>query len=153
MPVFSGRSWQRGHRQVGKGLGGFLRGIGRATMPFIKSQEKPLGQLALNTGLEVLKDVSSGKSVKQALKSRGKEGVKQVKDRVIQRFVTFGQTGRGKTRRGKKAKKRKASTSTVRPSDGEQLLISSVKSWPYYTVIRTNVKKRNSISFLYLSHN
>ena len=73
-------------------------------------------QLSLNTGIEVLKDVSSRKSVKQALKSRGKEAAKQVKDRAIQRLITYGQTGRErrKSRRGKMAKKRKASTSTVR---------------------------------------
>ena len=54
MPVFRGGSWQRGHGQVGYGLGGFLRGIWRAVLPFVKSQAKPLGQLASNTGLAVL---------------------------------------------------------------------------------------------------
>ena len=61
IPVCRGQGWQRGHGQVGKGLGDFLRGVGRAVLPFIKSHAKPLGQLALNTGLEVLKDVSAGK--------------------------------------------------------------------------------------------
>ena len=102
-------SWQRGYGQVGYGLGGFLRGLGRKCLPFIQSQAKLLGKLALNTGVNMLKDVASGKSAKQALKSRGKEAAKQVKDQAIQRLITYGQTGRGK-----KAKKRKASTSTVR---------------------------------------
>ena len=61
MPVFRGGSWQRGHGQVGYGLGGFLRGIGRVALLFVKSQAKALGQLTLNTGLEVLKYVTSGK--------------------------------------------------------------------------------------------
>ena len=58
------------------GLGGFFRTLGRTALPYIKSQAKPLGQLVLNTGLEVLEDVASGRNVKQALKSRGKKAVK-----------------------------------------------------------------------------
>ena len=45
MPVFMGSTWQRGHGQVGYGLGGLF---------------KSLGKIALKTGANVLGDVPSG---------------------------------------------------------------------------------------------
>ena len=124
MPVFMGTPWMRGYGQVGFGLGGLFKSLARAVMPMVKSGAKALGKSALTTGANVLKDVASGKDLKQAIKTRGKEAVSEAKDKAINRLQTFAQTGSGKRtkkrpisqtkKRRTPAKKRKASTSTVR---------------------------------------
>ena len=124
MPVFMGTPWMRGYGQVGFGLGGLFKSLARAVMPMVKSGAKALGKSALTTGANVLKDVASGKDLKQAIKTRGKEAVSEVKDKAINRLQTFAQTGSGKqtkkrpTSQTKKrrapAKKRKAPASTIR---------------------------------------
>ena len=124
MPVFMGAPWMRGYGQVGFGLGGLFKSIARAVMAMVKLV-KALGKTALNTGVNVLNDVASGKDLKQAIKTRGKEALTDAKDKAINRLQTFAQTGSGKrtkkrsTSQTKKrkttpAKKRKASTSTIR---------------------------------------
>ena len=124
MPVFMGAPWMRGYGQVGFGLGGLFKSIARAVMPMVKVGAKALGKTALNTGVNVLNDVASGKDLKQAIKTRGKEALTDAKDKAINRLQTLAQTGSGKrtkkrsTSQTKKrktaAKKRKASTSTIR---------------------------------------
>ena len=137
MPVFMGTPWMRGYGQVGFGLGGLFKSLARAVMPMVKSGVKALGKSALTTGTNVLKDVASGKDLKQAINTRGKEAVSEAKDKAISRLQTFAQTGSGKRtkkrpvsqtkKRRTPAKKRKASTSTIRttrPRRGEQLVQS-----------------------------
>jgi len=124
MPVFVGTPWMRGYGQIGFGLGGLFKSLARAVMPMVKSGAKALGRSALNTGTSVLKDVVSGKDLKQAIKARGKEALTDAKDKAINRFQTFAQTGSGKrskkrstgrtNKRKTPSKKRKASTSTIR---------------------------------------
>ena len=114
----------RGYGQVGFGLGGLFKSIARAVMPMVKVGAKALGKTALNTGVNVLNDVASGKDLKQAIKTRGKEALTDAKDKAINRLQTFAQTGSGKRTKKKStsqtkkrktaAKKRKASTSTIR---------------------------------------
>ena len=69
MPVFMGAPWMRGYGQVGFGLGGLFKSIARAVMPMVKVGAKALGKTALNTGVNVLNDVASGKDLKQAIKT------------------------------------------------------------------------------------
>ena len=124
MPVFMGTPWMRGYGQVGFGLGGLFKSLARAVMPMVKSGVKALGKSALTTEANVLKDVASGKDLKQAIKARGKEALSDAKDKAINRLQTFAQTGSGKrpkkrstsrpNKRKTPAKKRKASTSTIR---------------------------------------
>ena len=54
MNVFRGSPWQNGHGQVGFGLGGLFRSVARAVMPIVKSGAKTLGNIALNTGANLL---------------------------------------------------------------------------------------------------
>lgn len=118
MPVFIGSPWQRGHGQVGYGLGGLFKSLARAVMPMVKSGAKTLGKIALNTGANVLGDVLSGGNVKEAAKSRINEAANVVKKKAVNKLQTFSQTGSGKRVRRKvvkkTAKKRKAPPAGVR---------------------------------------
>ena len=117
MSVFRGSQWQRGHGQVGYGLGGVFRSIARAVTPFLKSGAKTMGNIALNSGANFLGDVLAGKNVKESAKARAKEAANVAKKKAVDKLQTLTQTGNGK-RAGRSpkqtAKKRKASTSTVR---------------------------------------
>ena len=80
MPVFMGRRYQRGHG-IGNVLGslfcrmvGFLGGRG---MDFLKQNRQAAVSNLLKTGVNIVKDVSSGKKVKDTLKTRIPEGIKQ----------------------------------------------------------------------------
>ena len=53
MPVFKGSSWQRGYGQVGYGLGGLFRSLGKIAKPMIKSGAKALGNIALTSGVNL----------------------------------------------------------------------------------------------------
>ena len=125
MPVFRGSRWKAGHGQTGYGLGGLFCSLAKAAKPIAKSGAKELGRIALNSGMNILRDVLAGKSVKESAKARALEGAHIAKARATQRALQFAQTGRGRRRKGKrlstrskstlqKAKKRKASTSTSR---------------------------------------
>ena len=89
-------------------------------MPTVKSGAKALGKIGLNTGVNLLGDVLSGKNLKTAAKARAREGVGMGRDKAVRRVQTFAQTGRGSRKRRrhqpkrKPAKKRKASTFRVR---------------------------------------
>lgn len=118
MSVFRGSPWQMGYGQMGYGLGGLFRSVARAVAPMVKSGAKALGKIALNAGANALGDVASGRNLKEAIKTRGKEAVNVAKNKAVNRLQTYAQTGSGK--RGAKqtskktAKKRKASTSTAK---------------------------------------
>jgi uncharacterized protein YidB (DUF937 family) len=118
MPVFIGSAWQRGSGQVGYGIGGLFKSLARTIMPMVKSGAKTLGKAALNTGANVLGDVLSGKNVKEAAKSRVNETADALKQKAVNKFQKFQQTGNGKRARTKTAKnttkKRKASPPGVR---------------------------------------
>ncbi len=107
MPVFQGSSWQRGHGQMGYGLGGLFRSLTNNVKPLVKSGAKALGNIALNSGANFLGDLLAGKNAKKAAKARALEGVGVAKQKALQRA----QTGRRKKRTNKK---RKASTSMIR---------------------------------------
>ena len=111
MSVFKGSPWQMGHGQMGYGLGGLFRSVARAVMPMVKSGAKALGKIALNAGANVLGDVASGKSLKESVRTRGKEAVHVAKNKAVNRLT---QTGSGRKRTPKKGQKRKASASSTR---------------------------------------
>ena len=114
-PVFRGAPWQRGYGQMGYGLGGLFRSLARAVMPLAKSGAKALGKIALNTGAGVLNDVTSGKSVKEAAKSRLNQAAKDAGKKAVNRVQRFAQTGRGK--RSKKTKRKTGKKRKASPSD------------------------------------
>ena len=98
MTVFRGSPWQAGHGQLGYGLGGLFRSIARVAMPVVKSGAKALGKIALNSGLNLLGDVMSGKNVKEDVKAktRALEAANTAKNKAVQRVQTHAQTVRKK---------------------------------------------------------
>ena len=118
--VFRGRRFQRGH-----GIGGVLKGLFRSAMPLIKKGAKSLGNLALETGAQVAKDVMAGENIKSSVKRRGKQAGKTLVERAIK---NVSQKGNGrKTRRNQPRKRRNtaknascirvSARATSRPSD------------------------------------
>jgi len=80
MPVFRGRRYQRGHG-IGNVLGGLFRRVvgflGTRGMNFLKQNRGAAVSNLLKTGVNIVKDVRSGKKVKDTLKTRIPEGIKQ----------------------------------------------------------------------------
>ena len=61
-------------RQRGNGIGGFLGGLFRMALPFIKSGAKAIGKEAFRAGVNMTDDVlSKGVNVKTAFKDRARE--------------------------------------------------------------------------------
>ena len=80
MPIFIGRRHQRGHG-IGNVLGGLLRRVvgflGSRGLDFLKQNRQTAVSNLIKTGFDIAKDVTSGKKVKEALKTRIPEGIKQ----------------------------------------------------------------------------
>ena len=116
--VFRGSPWQIGHGQMGYELGGLFRSLKRAVMPMAKSGAKALGNIALNSGKNLLGDVPAGKNVKEAEKARALEAANVAKNKAVERVRTYAQTGSGKrakqTRTGSRGAKRKRETAKKR---------------------------------------
>ena len=99
--------------QRGYGLGGLFKGLMRVVTPHIKQGLKQVGRKALKTGLQVVADVSEGKNLKNSLKRRAEENVKDFlqsqppnkKTRRTRNKNTSANTSRGKGRRGRPASK------------------------------------------------
>ena len=68
LPAYRGVVMQREY-----GLGGLFRGLMRAVTSHIKQGLKQVGKGALQTGLQVMSDVSEGKNLKSSLKERALE--------------------------------------------------------------------------------
>ncbi len=66
---------------MGYGLGGLFRSMARAVMPMVKSGAKTLGNIALNSGKDLLGDVLAGKNVKEAVKAHALEAANVAKNR------------------------------------------------------------------------
>ena len=96
------------------GLGGLFRSVARAVMPMVKSAAKALGKIALNAGANLLGDVASGKNLKEAVKTRGKEAVNVAKNRAVKRLQTYAQTGSGRKRKSTAKKRSGRSKSRMR---------------------------------------
>ena len=70
-PVFRGSRMQRGY-----GIGAVLSGMLRAAVPFIRRGAQALGKQALRTGLNVGRDVLSGRKLKDAARQRAVQTVR-----------------------------------------------------------------------------
>ena len=114
MNVFRGSPWQIGHGQMGYGLGGLFRSVARSVLPMIKSGAKTLGDIALNSGANLIGDILAGKNVKKAAKSRFTEATDVAKQRAVNKLQRLSQTGSGKRQPAKrKGKKRKISSANA----------------------------------------
>jgi len=84
MPVFVGRRYQRGHG-LAQTIGGLFK---RFVVPLVAPHAKRIGKQILGnvakTGMEVVGDVMSGRSVKEAVKDRGLSGIKRTIGDIVQ---------------------------------------------------------------------
>ena len=147
MPVFRGSPWQAGYgQQTGYGLGSLFRTLARKAMPLIKSGAKALGNIALKSGTDFVGDVLAGRNVKEAAKARTVEAANVAKRKAINKLRS--QTGRGKRKRSRSvkrtAKKRKASTSTVRRSQSKKRKTVKKRKASTSTAIRRQTKRRKT---------
>uniref|UniRef100_A0A1I8BJI2 Uncharacterized protein n=1 Tax=Meloidogyne hapla TaxID=6305 RepID=A0A1I8BJI2_MELHA len=86
---FQGTRYQRGF--------GLFGTVGRFLMPIVKNLATSAGQEAVNAGKNILEDVSQGRSVSEALKQHGSEGLQKVGKKLQQ-------CGKGKRKRKPKQK-------------------------------------------------
>lgn len=103
LPVFSGVRTQRGH-----GLGNLLTSAFRVFLPVLKSTGKSVLKQGLSTGADILGDLVRGRSLKQAAKTRVKEGGSRLLKRAADALNTK------KTIKKKKKKKRGSKAAAVR---------------------------------------
>ena len=78
--MFIGRRHQRGHG-IGNVLNSLLRNVvgfvGSRGMDFLKQNRQAAERNIIRTGLDIAKDMTGGKKVKYALKTRILQGIKQ----------------------------------------------------------------------------
>ena len=83
LPAFKGAA-----RQRGCGIGGIFKGVTRTFAPVVKNGLLNLGKKALQSGVQVLDNVSRGEDVKAAIKRRAAEGAKKMGKKNISRDPT-----------------------------------------------------------------
>lgn len=87
--TYTGERYQRGY-----GLGAIFGSLLRSIMPFAKNVGRAVGKQALRTGASVAQDVLDGTDIRESLKIRGKQGMRQVARKGIH-AVRRRQKGRG----------------------------------------------------------
>ena len=80
LPVFKGAAGQRAY-----GIGGIFKGLTKTFAPVVKNGLLKLGKQALQSGVQVLYDVSRGEDVKATIKRRAVEGAKTMTKKSISR--------------------------------------------------------------------
>ena len=83
LPAFKEAARQRGYG--GYGIGGIFKGLTRTFAPVVKNGLLNLGKQALQSGVQVLDDVSRGEDMKAAIKRRAEEEAKKMSKRSISR--------------------------------------------------------------------
>jgi len=91
---FVGQRYMRGY--------GVLRSIGKFLLPIAKNLASTIGTEGVAAGQNILKDVSEGKNIGEALKEHSKKGFENLSEKIKQ-------CGKGKTQKGGR-KKRKPKT-------------------------------------------
>lgn len=106
LPVFSGTMSQRGYgipvytgvlSQRGYGIGSFFKSLFMKALPFLQRT----AAAALRTGANVFDDVREGKKIKESLKQRVPDTIKEVGKSI------FNQTGSGSRKRKIKVQRRR----------------------------------------------
>ena len=104
-PVFRGSRMQRGY-----GIGSVLSGMLRAAVPFLRRGAQALGKQALRTGLDVGRDVLSGRKLKDSARQRTLQTVRNVVEKAGRQAATQrrrpAQQSRPKTNNSQKKKKK-----------------------------------------------
>ena len=117
-PVFRGSRMQRGY-----GIGSVLSGMLRAVVPFLRRGAQALGKQAFRTGLDVGRDVLSGRKLKNSARQRTLQTVRNVVEKAGRQTAKRPQQSRPKTNNSQKKKKgikRKAPSKSVISSRAKQ---------------------------------
>uniref|UniRef100_A0ABD2VTZ1 N-acetyltransferase domain-containing protein n=1 Tax=Trichogramma kaykai TaxID=54128 RepID=A0ABD2VTZ1_9HYME len=100
-------------RQRGRGVGGWLGGIFRTIIPYIKSGAKAVGKEAARAGVQILSDMSRGDmTLHESVRARSRESGRKLAKKAGEKLSNI-MKGRGyKTRRksrGNQSKKKRSS--------------------------------------------
>ena len=83
IPAFKGAARKRDYS-----IGGIFKGLTRTFTPIVKKGFLDLGKQALESGVQVLDNVSRGEDVKVAIKRHAVEGAKKMGKKSINRAPT-----------------------------------------------------------------
>lgn len=87
---YSGPIYQRGN-----GIGSFLSGLFRVVMPLVKKGALAVGDEALKSGLNFVKDIASHGDIRKSIKERGREAIMNMGNRTANHMLGSGlNTGR-----------------------------------------------------------
>jgi hypothetical protein len=91
----------RGTGQKGDGLGSFLGGLFRRIFPLLKSGAKALGTQTLTSGIHLLRDVITGKPLKDSVRERVTEAGQNLTAKAARKVESMVGSGykRGKRKR------------------------------------------------------
>ena len=106
LPAFHGARFQRGY-----GLGSIFRGLFRWAIPHLQQGAKVIGKKALQTGVNVAKDVLDGDNIKTAISKQAKQAIGNMASQKSQQA----QSGAGQ-----KGTKRKAQGSKISSPPGKK---------------------------------
>tara|TARA_B100001146_G_scaffold217921_1_gene223048 strand:+ start:519 stop:977 length:459 start_codon:yes stop_codon:yes gene_type:complete len=108
-PIFRPPIFQRGY-----GIGNLFKSLARTVMPTLKEGLKTLGKSALQTGMDVLQDVSRGENLKTAATKRLKQNTLGLLDDTLSRMTSRKTINKKQRQRNpissKRARKRKRQT-------------------------------------------
>ncbi|KAF4519570.1 hypothetical protein B566_EDAN004777 [Ephemera danica] len=90
----------RGTTQKGDGLGSFLGGLFRRVFPLFSSGAKAVGKEALTTGVNLLRDAISGKSMKESVRERVQQAGTNLTNKAARKMESM--VGSGYKRRKRK---------------------------------------------------
>ena len=110
MPIFVGGRYQRG-----RGLGNILGGLARMVIPVLKRSGKTLLKEGLRTGIDILGDVTSGRSIKSSAKQRIQQTGSRLLKKAVNSLPQPAPPGKPQTRNVRKRKARgRSNTRTKR---------------------------------------
>ncbi|KAF4519025.1 hypothetical protein B566_EDAN001610 [Ephemera danica] len=89
----------RGMTQKGDGLGSFLGGLFRRIFPLFSSGAKVVGREALSTGVNLLRDAISGRSMKESVRERVKQAGTNLTNKAAQKMESMVGSGYKKRKR------------------------------------------------------
>ena len=110
----------RGTTQKGDGLGSFLGGLFRRIFPLFSSGAKAVGKEALTTGVNLLRDVISGRSMKDSVRERVQQAGTNLTNKAAQKMESMVGSGYKKRKRNRtsqsrvSAKRRKVARKTAK---------------------------------------
>ena len=99
MMVFHGEPFQRGY-----GLGSFFQSLARKAIPLLKTGAKTVGKAALNTGVNIAKDILTGNNLKDSAKARLRQSAQTLKQQALNQFTSQAGSGRSRIRKTQKRK-------------------------------------------------